>query len=93
MTNEERFIASCARTGEAEVRQKLSAGRYGEKRATWAAEWLEQADRGKSDATKAAEQGARVRMSKPSGGYSVSFLAVFALALLLAGALAFANFR
>ncbi len=56
MTNEERFVASCANEGEVGVRQKLNAGRYSERRAVWAGGWLDAIDSGKSDATKAEER-------------------------------------
>jgi hypothetical protein len=56
MTNEERFLASCVNVGEAAVRQKLSNDRYAGRRASWAQEWLNQIDNGKSEATKAEER-------------------------------------
>ena len=59
-TNEERFLASCRKIGEAEVRKKLTAGGYGERRAVWASEWLEGLEYGKSDETKAEEKSARL---------------------------------
>lgn len=59
-TNEERFIASCEKVGEADVRQKLSAGQYSERRASWASAWLEQLENGKSDTTKAEERNSRL---------------------------------
>jgi hypothetical protein len=65
-TNEERFIASCNKVGEADVRQKLSAGQYSERRASWASGWLEQFENGKSDATKTEERNSRlVKSSSP----------------------------
>jgi hypothetical protein len=59
-TNEERFLASCKNIGEADVRKKLAAGGYGERRAMWASEWLEKLEYGKSDETKAEENSARL---------------------------------
>lgn len=55
-TNEERFIASCEREGEASVKQKLAAGRYGENRAVWAAKWLDLVESSNSDNTRAEER-------------------------------------
>ena len=69
-TNEERFIASCKIAGEADVRQKLGAGRYSERRTQWATAWLEQLDLGKSDSTKAEEQGLRLLKSPASSAYA-----------------------
>ena len=63
MTNEERFIASCESMGEADVRQKLNADRYGGSKAVWASDWLEQVESAKSEATKAEERSSRVRMA------------------------------
>ena len=88
MTNEDRFIASCANVGEADVRQKLNAGRYSERRAQWAANWLEQIDSGKSDATRAEETSSRLRKAaKPKGSSATVVLASFVA--LLAGGVAF----
>lgn len=56
LTNEQRFIASCVGEGEAGVRLKLNAGRYGERKAAWASSWLDEVESGKSDATRAAER-------------------------------------
>lgn len=56
MTNEERFVASCASEGEVNVRQKLNSGRYSGRKAVWADTWLDVVEAGKSDATKADEQ-------------------------------------
>ena len=61
MTNEERFIASCESVGEADVRQKLNANRYGGSKALWAADWLEKVESAKSDVTKAEESSSRLR--------------------------------
>ncbi len=61
MTNEERFIASCEMLEEADVRAKLSAGRCSERKASWATNWLERMDSGKSDITKAEERSSRTR--------------------------------
>jgi len=84
MTNEERFLASCAIEGEAGVRQKLHGGRYGERRAAWAGAWLEEVESGKSDATKAEES--RSSLLKPKKRNGVLFAV---LALLGSGAIAF----
>ena len=61
MTNEERFIASCESVGETDVRQKLSAGRYGGSKALWARDWLDQVESAKSDTTKAEEKSSSLR--------------------------------
>ena len=63
MTNEERFIASCEKVGEADVRDKLSAGRYSERKTIWASNWLDKVGSGKSDATKAGERISPLRSS------------------------------
>lgn len=63
MTNQERFIASCESVGEADVRQKLNADRYGGSKAAWASDWLEAVESAKSDATKAEERSSRLRMA------------------------------
>ena len=63
MTNEERFIASCERVGEADVRDKLSAGRYSERKTMWASSWLDKVGSGKSDAAKAEERSSPLRSS------------------------------
>ena len=63
MTNEERFIASCEMVGEADVRVKLSAGRYSERKTMWASSWLDKVENGKSDATKAEERSSNLRSS------------------------------
>ena len=63
MTNEERFIASCERVGEADVWDKLSAGRYSERKTMWASSWLDKVGSGKSDATKAEERSSPLRRS------------------------------
>ena len=60
MTNEERFIASCQSLGEADVRQKLNADRYSDRKAVWANSWLEEMESGKTDATKAEEINSRL---------------------------------
>ena len=86
MTNEERFIASCQSVGEADVRQKLNANRYGGRRAEWASSWLEQVESGKSDATRAEERSSGL----PATGRNRHF-GLFALlfAVLIAGVVAF----
>ena len=63
MTNEERFIASCEEVGETDVRDKLNAGRYGERKTMWASSWLDKVGVGKSDATKAEERSNSLRSS------------------------------
>ena len=63
MTNEERFIASCEKVGEADVRDKLSAGRYSERKTMWASSWLDKVGTGKSDAIKAEEKSGPLRSS------------------------------
>ena len=63
MTNEERFIASCEKVGEADVRDKLSAGRYSERKTMWASSWLDKVGSGKIDATKAEERSGPLRRS------------------------------
>ena len=89
MTNEERFIASCATAGEADVRQKLGAGRYSERRPEWAAGWLEQADSGKSDATRAAEKSSRLRTPAAPKPSRYLALAAVLISLVIGGALVF----
>ena len=81
-TNEERFVASCQNVGEADVRQKLSAGRFSERRAKWASDWLEQLENSKSDATKAEERSSRLR-SLPKARTSLATIAIVLLALIL----------
>jgi hypothetical protein len=88
MTNEERFIASCQTAGEADVRQKLNADRYGGVKADWASNWLEQVESAKSDATKAEEKNSRLAKSKPSPHLASLVLALL-FVLLLAGAFLF----
>ena len=85
MTNEERFIASCEKVSEAEVREKLSTGRYSERKAEWASNWLDKVESGKSDATKAEE---RSRVGNPASARTYFAYAVSALltVLLVAGA-------
>ena len=87
MTNEERFIASCEKVSEADVRDKLSAGRYSDRKAEWASNWLDKVDSGKSDATRAEE---RTRLLPTSGNgntYFVYAVSALVIALLLAGAM------
>jgi hypothetical protein len=88
MTNEERFIASCENAGEADVRQKLNANRYGGSKAVWASDWLEQVESAKSDATKAEESSSRLRIAAATNrhlGFGVS--ALLLVVLLAAAAL------
>jgi hypothetical protein len=84
MTNEERFIASCETVGEADVRFKLNADRYSERKAVWASSWLEQVESGKSDATKA-EEISRLRSSTNAHPYLIHAISAIFIVLLLAG--------
>jgi hypothetical protein len=89
MTNEERFIASCEEVGEADVRNKLSAGRYGERKTMWASSWLEKVESGKSDATKAEERSSLLRHSTTPNRYFTYANSAIFIVLLLAGASVF----
>jgi hypothetical protein len=89
MTNEERFIASCQKIGESDVRQKLNADRYGGQRAVWAAKWLAQVESGKSDDTEA-EEIARL-LTKPRR--VLPGVSAFLLLMLLGGGVAFWTLR
>lgn len=92
MTNEERFIASCQREGEAGVRQKVNEGRYSERRAAWASEWLDLVDSGKSDATRAEERSRR--LLTPTRRLSFKFVSWATFIVILAsGFLAFVMWR
>jgi hypothetical protein len=82
MTNEERFIASCQSVGEADVRQRLSANRYGGRRALWASSWLEQVESGKSDATKAEERSSRSPATGRNRHFASGFFALVFVLLL-----------
>jgi hypothetical protein len=93
MTNEERFIASCEEVGEADVRNKLSAGRYGERKAVWASDWLEKLESGKSDATKAEERSIRLPSSTNAYPYFVYASSAIFIVLLLAGVGVFLKLR
>ena len=86
MTNEERFIASCEKVSEAEVREKLSTGRYSERKAEWASSWLERVEGGKSDATKAEERSSRLRNPARAKTYLIYAVSAIFIVLLLAGA-------
>jgi hypothetical protein len=86
LTNEERFVASCESAGEADVRQKLSAGRYVERKAEWASAWLDQLDSGKSDATRAAEQSSRLLKARNPTTFLRLALCSLVFGLLLAAA-------
>jgi hypothetical protein len=90
MTNQQRFVASCESVGEADVRQKLNADRYGASKAVWASEWLEQVESAKTDATKAEERSSRLRVAAGADRH-FGFAAVSALFLvgLLASAALF----
>jgi len=87
MTNEERFIASCENVGEADVRQKLGAGRFSERRAVWASAWLEQVESGKSDATKAEEKSSRLRKSAKKNAHVAPAVAGIVVVLLVVAAI------
>ena len=89
MTNEERFIASCETVSEAEIRDKLSTGRYSERKAEWASNWLDKVESGKSDATKAEERSARLGDPARARTYLVYAVSAILIVLLLAGAAAF----
>ena len=91
MTNEERFIASCQHEGEAGVRQKVSAGRYTQRRADWAADWLNSVESGKSEATRAEER-CRLLTPKTGRGFMFAGWAVFILLVAL-GLLALVMWR
>jgi hypothetical protein len=91
MTNEERFLASCANVGEAAVRQKLSIGRYEGRRASWAKEWLDRVDNGKSEATKAEERS--LLDQKPQGNRGILSVILCGLAIPLMLAAYFLYFQ
>ncbi|MEP7130102.1 MAG: hypothetical protein ABI770_03135 [Sphingomicrobium sp.] len=86
MTNEERFIASCEMVSEAEVRDKLSTGRYSEQKALWASSWLEKVESGKSDATKAEERSSLLPRSASAHPYFNYAVAGILMILILAAA-------
>jgi hypothetical protein len=86
MTNEERFIASCEKVSEAEVRDKLSTGRYSERKAEWASNWLDKVESGKSDATRAEERSSLLSKSASATTYLVYAVCAIVIVLLLAGA-------
>ena len=86
MTNEERFIASCEMVSEAEVRDKLSTGRYSEQKALWASSWLEKVESGKSDATKAEERSSLLPRSASARPYFIYAVAGILIILILAAA-------
>ena len=88
LTNEERFIAACEQVSEAEVRNRLSTGRYSERKALWASSWLEKVESGKSDATKAEERSARAGNPASARTYFVYAVSAILIVLLLAGAAA-----
>ena len=93
MTNEERFIASCENAGEADVRQKLNADRYGGSKAVWASDWLEQVESAKSDATKAEERSRGLRVTSGTDRHFAFGVSILLFVLLLAGAALFLVFR
>jgi len=86
MTNEERFIASCQSVGEADVRQKLNANRFSDRKAVWAGDWLELVESAKTDATKAEERSTGVRLAARNDRHSAFRASTLLLILLLAGA-------
>lgn len=69
LTNEERFVASCASEGEVGVRQKLNTGRYSERKTVWAGTWLDKLEGGKSDATRAEEKSSGLLKTKKQKSY------------------------
>jgi hypothetical protein len=89
MTNQERFIASCESVGEADVRQKLNADRYGSSKTVWASEWLEQVESAKSDATKAEEKSSRLRIAAGADRHSGFAVSALLLVVLVASAALF----
>lgn len=91
MTNEERFIASCRTVGEADVRQKLNAGRFSERRTIWANSWLEQIESGKTDATRAEEKLSRAPSSRTHNRFLLPAIVAVAIALLLAALLEYSK--
>jgi hypothetical protein len=93
MTNEERFIGSCSSVGEAEVRARLSAGRYSAGKAVWAAAWLDQVEGAKSDATKAEERPSRLPQTAPVRIFRLQPWLLLLAVLLLVGAFLIAQFR
>jgi hypothetical protein len=93
MTNEERFIESCSSVGEAEVRARLSAGRYSAGKAGWAAAWLDQVEGAKSDATKAEERRSRLPQRPPVRIFRLQPWVMLISVLLLVGAFLIVEFR
>ncbi|MFL6724986.1 MAG: hypothetical protein ACJ8FS_00545 [Sphingomicrobium sp.] len=93
MTNEERFIVSCESVGEADVRQKLNANRYGGSKAVWANDWLERVESTKSDATKAEEKSSRLPMAAGTNRHFGFGFSTLLLVLLIAGVALFFMFR
>jgi hypothetical protein len=93
MTNEERFIASCEKVSEADVRDKLSSGRYSERKAEWASSWLEKVESGKSDATKAEERSSHLPNSARSKMYFIYVVSAILMVLLLTGVTVLLRFR
>jgi hypothetical protein len=93
MTNEERFIASCESVGEADVRQKLNADRFSERKAVWAGDWLQQVESAKTDATKAEERSNGLRLDARNDRRSAFRLSALLLVLIIAGAALFIMVR
>ena len=93
MTNEQRFIASCERVGETDVRQKLNAERYSGRKAVWASDWLEQVDSAKTDATKAEESRSRLRVTAKARRHFTLAIATILLLVLFASVLLFLKYR
>ena len=93
MTNEERFIASCEKVSEADVRDKLSSGRYSERKAEWASIWLEKVESGKSDANKAEEGSSHLPNSARGKMYFIYVVSAILMVLLLTGVTVLLRFR
>ena len=93
LTNEERFIASCEKVSEADVRDKLSTGRYSEQKAEWASNWLEKMESGKSEATKAEERNSHLPNSAKAKTYFIYAVSAILVVLLLTGVTVLLGFR
>ncbi|MEO6312876.1 MAG: hypothetical protein ABIO47_11505 [Sphingomicrobium sp.] len=90
MTNEERFIATCEREGEAGVRQKLNAGRFSERKTEWATSWLDQVDSGKSETTRAQERNVGLLNTNTRSRSAVTLVALLVLMLVVGAAALYA---
>jgi len=64
MTDEERFIAKCEEQGEKQVRDNLNTHKYNKKKATWAANWIENRERARAEASQAEEASDRRSSTK-----------------------------